>query len=57
MPVLVDENSVVIAGHARLEAADKLKLTLIPVIVAHDWILALPQGVTDYIHRSPRIAR
>jgi hypothetical protein len=27
MPVLVDENGVVIAGHARLGAAAKLKLT------------------------------
>jgi hypothetical protein len=53
MPVLVDENGVVIAGHARLGAAAKLKLTLIPVIVAREWIRALPEGVTDYIHRSP----
>src|ERR1700719_3947861 len=53
MPVLVDENGVVIAGHARLGAAAKLKLTLIPVIVARAWSRALPEGVTDYIHRSP----
>ena len=57
MPVLVDENGVVIAGHPRLEAGAKLKLTLIPVIVAREWILALPEGVTDYIHRSPCTAR
>jgi ParB-like chromosome segregation protein Spo0J len=32
MPVLVDENGVLIAGHARLGAAAKLKLTLLPVL-------------------------
>jgi ParB-like chromosome segregation protein Spo0J len=36
MPVLVDENGVVIAGHAGFGAAAKLKLTLIPVIVARE---------------------
>src|ERR1035438_3182844 len=32
-PILVDRNNVVIAGHARLLAAKKLKLVEVPVIV------------------------
>jgi DNA modification methylase len=31
-PILVDENSVIIAGHARLAAARKLRMTEVPVI-------------------------
>jgi ParB-like chromosome segregation protein Spo0J len=37
MPVLVDEQGVLIAGHARIGAATKLGLTSIPVIVARGW--------------------
>jgi ParB-like chromosome segregation protein Spo0J len=37
-PVLVDEQGVLIAGHGRVAAAAKLRLTLpIPVIVARGW--------------------
>jgi DNA modification methylase len=36
-PVLVDENGELIAGHCRVGAAAKLKLTSIPVIVARGW--------------------
>jgi len=36
-PVLVDENGTLIAGHGRVNAAAKLKLTSIPVIVARGW--------------------
>jgi hypothetical protein len=36
-PVLVDENGTLIAGHGRVAAAAKLKLTPIPVIVARGW--------------------
>jgi ParB-like chromosome segregation protein Spo0J len=36
-PVLVDENGTLIAGHGRVAAAAKLKLTSIPVIVARGW--------------------
>src|SRR5580704_15385456 len=32
-PILVDRNNVIIAGHARLLAAKKLKLAEVPVIV------------------------
>ena len=36
-PALVDENGTPIAGHGRVAAAAKLKLTSIPVIVARGW--------------------
>ena len=32
-PILVDRNNVIIAGHARLLAAKKLRMTEVPVIV------------------------
>ena len=37
MPILVDERSEVIAGHARLEAAKRLGLDEVPVMVATGW--------------------
>jgi DNA modification methylase len=37
MPVLVDDDGVLIAGHARVLAARKLKLTSVPVMVATGW--------------------
>jgi len=37
MPVLVDEDGLIIAGHARVLAAKKLKLTEAPCIVATGW--------------------
>jgi len=36
-PVLVDEDSTIIAGHGRVLAAQKLKLPDIPVMVAKGW--------------------
>lgn len=35
-PIFVDKNGVIIAGHTRLKAAKKLKLTKVPVVVAAD---------------------
>lgn len=37
IPILVDEKGMVIAGHARLTAADRLALPEVPVIVARGW--------------------
>lgn len=37
VPILVDEAGMVIAGHGRLAAAQKLGLTEVPVIVAAGW--------------------
>jgi ParB-like chromosome segregation protein Spo0J len=37
MPVLVDESGMLIAGHARVEAARKLRLPQVPVMVARNW--------------------
>ena len=48
IPILVDEDGVVIAGHGRLLAAALLKLKTVPVIVARGW--------TDAQKRAYRIA-
>jgi hypothetical protein len=37
MPVLTDEQGLVLAGHGRIGAAAKLGLSSVPVIVAHGW--------------------
>lgn len=37
MPVLVDEDGVIIAGEARLTAARRLGMAEVPVIIAHQW--------------------
>src|SRR5438445_8784486 len=37
MPVLVDEEGVLIAGHGRVAAAPRAEVTSIPVIVARGW--------------------
>ena len=36
VPIIIDKNNVVVAGHTRLKAAIKLKLTEVPCIVADD---------------------
>lgn len=36
VPLVVDEKNVVITGHTRLEAAKRLGLDMVPVIVAQD---------------------
>lgn len=37
MPVLIDEDGVIIAGEARVVAARRLGMTEVPVIIAHQW--------------------
>ena len=37
LPVLVDTDGVLIAGHARIEAAKRIGLTEVPVLVAEQW--------------------
>ena len=37
MPVLVDEDGGIIAGHGRVLAARKLGIDDVPVMVAHGW--------------------
>ena len=37
VPILVDEENTLIAGHGRLLAAQKLKLKQVPVMVARGW--------------------
>lgn len=36
-PILVDEAGGLIAGHGRLQAARKLKMTEVPVVIASGW--------------------
>ena len=37
LPVLVDAERTIIAGHARIEAARRLNISEVPVLVATDW--------------------
>ena len=37
LPVLVDDNRTIIAGHARIEAARRLGVAEVPVVVAREW--------------------
>ena len=37
LPVLVDTERTIIAGHARIEAARRLDISEVPVLVATDW--------------------
>ena len=36
VPIIIDKNDVIVAGHTRLKAAEKLGLKSVPVIVADD---------------------
>jgi len=36
VPIIIDSNNVIVAGHTRLKAAKKLELETVPVIVASD---------------------
>jgi ParB-like chromosome segregation protein Spo0J len=36
-PILVDEAGSIIAGHGRLQAARRLQMTEVPVVVASGW--------------------
>jgi hypothetical protein len=49
IPVLLDENGTIIAGHARVRAAIKLKITEVPCLVASGWSEAKKEAyqITD----------
>lgn len=53
IPILIDEGAVVIAGHARLEAAKRLGMTEVPVIVASHWS---PAQIRSYRIADNKIA-
>ncbi|WBY16355.1 site-specific DNA-methyltransferase [Erythrobacteraceae bacterium WH01K] len=53
MPMLVDEQDIIIAGEARLEAARRVGITEVPVIVAHQWS---PAQVRSYRLADNRLA-
>jgi DNA modification methylase len=40
VPVLIDENDTIIAGEARVEAANRAGMAEVPVVVAHHWSAA-----------------
>lgn len=46
IPVLVDEEGLIIAGHGRVLAARKLKFTDVPVMVARGWSEAQKRAYT-----------
>jgi hypothetical protein len=46
IPILVDEDGRIIAGHARLAAAQQLTLPEVPVIVARGWSEAEKKAYT-----------
>lgn len=53
MPMLVDEQGTIIAGEARLEAARRVGMIEVPVIVAHQWS---PAQVRSYRLADNRLA-
>lgn len=36
VPIIIDANSVIVAGHTRMKAAEKLGMTTVPCVVADD---------------------
>lgn len=46
IPILVDEDGVVIAGHGRLLAAKQLKMAEVPTIVARGWTEPMRRAYT-----------
>jgi ParB-like chromosome segregation protein Spo0J len=52
-PIVVDADMVVIAGHTRLKAAQKLKLKEVPVVIAAD---LTPEQVREYRLADNRVA-
>lgn len=55
MPILVDENDVILAGHARLEAAELLQYQEVPVIVARGWSDAQKRAYVEADNRLSEI--
>ena len=37
VPILIDETGMIIAGHGRLAAAQKLNYKQVPVVIASNW--------------------
>jgi ParB-like chromosome segregation protein Spo0J len=53
MPVLIDENGTIIAGHGRVLAAQRLEWTEVPVMIARGWT---PAQVRAYRLADNRLA-
>ncbi len=54
-PILIDENNVMLAGHARLEAASVIGLEEVPVIIARGWTDAQKQAYIEADNRLSEI--
>jgi ParB-like chromosome segregation protein Spo0J len=52
-PILAQEDGTIIAGHGRLQAASRLKLERVPVIVARGWT---PAQVKAYVITDNKVA-
>lgn len=55
MPALVDETDLLLAGHARVEAAGKLGLAEVPVIVARGWTEEMKAAYVEADNRLSEI--
>ena len=56
IPILVDEKGVIIAGHGRLQAAQKLGLAEVPVMTAKGWTEAQKKSYRIADNAIPRHA-
>jgi DNA modification methylase len=56
LPVLIDPEAVIIAGHARVEAARRLSLAEIPVLIADQWSKAQVKAYRLLDNRSAELA-
>jgi DNA modification methylase len=56
IPVLVDEAGVLIAGHARVRAAQLLGITEVPTMVARGWTAEQKKSYRIFDNQAPRLA-
>src|SRR5262245_37261287 len=55
-PVLIDEAGVIVAGHGRVLAAQRLKLDQVPVMVARGWSPEMVQAYRLLDNKLPELA-
>jgi DNA modification methylase len=56
IPVLVDESGVLIAGHARIRAAQLLGIADVPTMVARGWSAEQKKSYRIFDNQAPRLA-
>lgn len=54
VPIVVDKNNVIVAGHTRYKAAKKLNLKTVPCVVADDLSEEQVNAFRLWLLRSPR---